>query len=449
MTRLADASWTRAQQRDPDKAYNPVTIAELKALAPGFDWDAFLGSSGLPKIERTIVTMNTAFPKYGTVFASTPLPILKAWFAFRLIDRFSALLSNRFVHAQFEFLSNTLAGQLKQRARWKRAVAFTNDVLGQSVGRAYVARYFPPTAKVKIDAMVAEIRKAMEKRITKLNWMSDATKQKALEKLSQFTVKIGYPAKWRDYRTYKISPTDLVGNRLRAIAFRWHRQVARLFQPVDHEEWDVTPQTVSAYYFAANNEMIFTAAILQPPFFDPDADPAINYGGIGGAIGHEISHGFDDQGRKFNGKGILTDWWTVQDSDRFKTQAARLGAQYFAFEPLPGAHVNGDLTMGENIGDMGGLSLALDAYRASLKGHPAPVIDGFTGDQRVFLGWAQIYRQKLNDDILRQRVVADPHSPPQYRVNGTIRNIDGWYSAFDIKPGDPLYIAPENRVRIW
>ncbi len=448
-TSLAEAAWTRAQQRDADKTYNPVSMPELKALGPDFDWDAFLGSSGLPQIERAIATTNTAFPRYTTVFASAPLPLLKAWFAFRLIDRYSWLFSKRFVDAQFDFRSKTLDGQPEQSARWKLAVAFTNDVLGQSVGRVYVARYFPPNAKAKIDALVAEIHKAMQARIMKLDWMSDATKQKALEKLSQITVKIGYPAKWLDYSAYKVSPTDLFGNRLRANAFRWHREVARLFQPVDHAEWDVTPQTVNAYYFPANNEIVFTAAILQPPFFDPDADAAINYGGIGGSIGHEISHGFDDHGRKFNGKGILTDWWTTEDASRFNEQAARLGAQYSAFEPLPGAHVNGTLTMGENIGDMGGLSLALDAYQGSLKSQPAPIVDGFTGDQRVFLGWAQIYRQKLRDDILRQRIVAAPHSPPQYRVNGTIRNIDGWYSAFDIKPTDPLYIAPEKRVRIW
>lgn len=448
-TSLAEASWTRAQQRDPHKTYNPVSMAGLKTLGPEFDWDAFLDSSGLPRIDRAIVPTNTAFPRYTSVLASTPLPQLKAWFAFRLIDRYGWLLSRRFVDAQFAFHGKTLGGQTDMGPRWRRAVAFTNDVLGQSVGRAYVARYFPPAAKNKIDALVVEIRRAMDARIHKLDWMSDATKQKALEKLSQMSVKIGYPAKWRDYTAYQPSPNDLMGNRLRGNVFRWQRQIAQLSRRVDHDEWERLPQTVNAYYFPANNEMVFTAALLQPPFFDPDADPAINYGGIGASIGHEISHAFDDRGRNFNGKGILADWWTAEDAGRFKAQATRLGGQYSAFEPLPGAHVNGALTMGENIADMGGLSLALDAYRASLKGRSAPIIDGLTGDQRVFLGFSQIYRQKLSDDLLRQRLVAAPHPPPQVRVNGTVRNIDGWYSAFGIKPTDPLYIAPEHRVRIW
>jgi len=448
-TRLAEASWTRAQLRDSDKTYHPVTMAELKALGSDFEWDAFLSASGLPKINRAIVTSDTAIPKYTSAFASTPLPVLRAWFAFRLTDRYAWLLSRRFADAQFAFMGKQLGGMTAPVARWRRAVAFTNDVLGQSVGRVYVARYFPPAAKTKIDAMVADIRKAMQSRIERLDWMSDATKQKALEKLSRITAKIGYPAKWRDYDALHLSPTDLMGNRLRANAVRWQRQVGLLSKPVDHDEWNVLPQTVNAYYFPANNEMIFTAANLQPPFFDPKADPAVNYGAIGGSIGHEISHAFDDHGRKFDGKGILTDWWTAEDAGRFEAQAARLGAQYSAFEPLPGIRVNGALTMGENIGDMGGLSLALDAYHASLNGQPAPVIDGFTGDQRVFLGWAQIYRQKMRDAALRQRLVAAPHPPSEVRVNGTVRNIDGWYSAFNIKPGDPLYIAPENRAHIW
>jgi putative endopeptidase len=448
-TSLAEASWTRAQLRDSDKSYHPASMDELKQLAPDFDWDAFLAASGLSGIDRVILTSDTAFPKYSSAFASLPLPALRAWFAFKLADRYAMLLSRRFVDAQFEFRGKQLNGQPELGPRWRRAAGLTNDVLGQAVGRAYVARYFPPVAKAQIDAMVAEIRKAMEARIRTLDWMSDTTKQKALEKLSRITAKIGYPAKWQSYDALALSPTDLMGNRLRANQFRWRRQVARLSQAVDHDEWNVLPQTVNAYYFPAGNEIIFTAAILQPPYFDPEADPAVNYGGVGASIGHEISHAFDDHGRKFDGKGTLTDWWTPEDASRFEAQAARLGAQYSGFEPLPGLHVNGALSMGENIGDLGGLSLALDAYRASLKGQPAPVIDGFTGEQRLFLGWAQFYRQKLRDDLLRQRLVGAPHPPPAVRVNGTIRNVDGWYSAFAIKPGDPLYIAPENRARIW
>jgi len=448
-TKLADASWTRAQRRDRDKTYNPVSLAELKALAPGFDWSAFLAASELPRLDRFIVTTNTAFPTYAQIFNDTPLPTLKAWLAFHAADNAAPLLSKRFADASFEFRQKELAGQPEQQPRWKRGVAFVNDVLGESVGRVYVARYFPPAAKAKMDALVGDIRAVLKARIEKLDWMTPPTKVKALEKLSKFTVKIGYPAKWRDYGALQINATDLLGDQRRANAFEWRREVARLFKPVDHAEWGMTPQTVNAYYNYANNEIVFPAAILQAPFFDPAADPAINYGGIGGVIGHEISHGFDDQGRKSNGDGVLTDWWTTDDADRFKVRAARLGAQYSAFEPLPGAHVVGDLTMGENIGDMGGLSLALDAYHASLKGAPAPVIDGFTGDQRVFLGWAQVWRQKQRDDALRRQVVSDPHSPARYRVNGTIRNISGWYDAFGVKPGDAMYVAPAERVHIW
>ncbi len=439
----------RAQRRDRDKTYNPVTLAELKTLAPGFDWDAFLKASELPRLDRFIVTTNTAFPAFARIFNETPLDTLKAWLAFHAADTDAPLLSRRFADASFEFHQKELAGQPEQQPRWKRGVAFVNDVLGEAVGRVYVARYFPPAAKAKMDALVNDIRTALHARIEKLDWMTPPTKVKALEKLSKFTVKIGYPAKWRDYGAYDVSAADLVGDRRRADAFEWRREVARLFKPVDHAEWGMTPQTVNAYYNYANNEIVFPAAILQPPFFDPDADAAINYGGIGGVIGHEISHGFDDQGRKSNGDGVLTDWWTADDAERFKVQAARLGAQYSAFEPLPGAHVIGDLTMGENIGDMGGVSLALDAYHASLKGAPAPVIDGFTGDQRVFLGWAQVWRQRQRDDALRQQITSNPHSPAQYRVNGTIRNVAGWYDAFGIKPGDSMYVAPDLRVHIW
>jgi putative endopeptidase len=446
-SRLAQVAWTRAERRDRDKTYNPVTRAQLQELAPDFDWDAFLKSGGLQSTNRFIAITNTALPKYAQIYAATPLSTLQAWFAFRLADQAAPYLSQRFVDANFEFRSKTLAGQPEQRARWKRAVAFVDDALGESVGRIYVARYFTPQAKASMDALVANLRIALKARIENLDWMAPETKAKALEKLAEFTVKIGYPGKWRDYGSYAVGP-DLLANQRGADAFEWRREVVRLNKPVDRAEWGMTPQTVNAYYRYTNNEVVFPAAILQPPFFDPDADPAVNYGGIGAVIGHEISHGFDDQGRKSDGAGVLTDWWTTADADKFKVQAAKLGAQYSAFEPLPGAHVNGDLTMGENIGDMGGLSLALDAYHASLQGQPAPVIGGFTGDQRVFLSWAQVWRQKQRDEALRQQVVVDPHSPARYRVNGTIRNINGWYRAFDIKPGDPLYVAPEDRVHI-
>ena len=449
-TKIAEASWTRAERRNRDKTYNPMTRAELTAYTPGFDWDAYLAQTELPKgVDRFILTTNTAFPKFAKAYAETDIETLKAWQAFKLVDGAAPMLSKRFVDANFEFRAKTLGGQPEQRPRWKRGVAFTNGMVGESVGRIYVARYFPPESKAKMIDLVADIRTAMKIRIENLPWMSPETKVKALDKLAKFTVKIGYPDEWRDYSGLEIKPGDLYGNATRAGAFEWRRDVARLFQPVDKKEWGMTPQTVNAYYNSVNNEIVFPAAILQAPFFDPTADDAINYGGIGGVIGHEISHGFDDQGRKSNGDGVLADWWTAEDAAKFKAQADRLGAQYGAFEPLPGAKVQGALTMGENIGDLGGLSLAYDAYLISLKGKPAPVLDGVTGQQRVFYGWAQVWRAKIRDEALRQQVVTDPHSPAYYRVNGTIRNIDAWYEAFGIKEGDKLYVKPEDRVRIW
>jgi putative endopeptidase len=448
-TRLAQDTWTRAERRDRDKTYNPMTVAELNTAMPGFDWNRYLAQSELSKVWHVVVTTNTSFPKFARIYSETSLDTLKAWQAFHVADGAAPYLSKRFVDASFEFRNKTLGGQPEQRPRWKRAVAFVDRTIGESAGRIYVARYFPPEAKAKMDALVTDIQTALKARIQRLDWMGANTKTRALEKLSRFTVKIGYPSKWRDYSLLTFSKSDLYGNMIRAAAYEWRRDVARLDQPVDKTEWGMTPQTVNAYYMATNNEIVFPAAILQPPFFDPDADPAVNYGGIGGVIGHEISHGFDDQGRKSDGDGVLREWWTADDAAKFKTQAARLGAQYSAFEPLPGAHVNGDLTMGENIGDMGGASLALDAYHASLRGRPAPIIEGLTGDQRVFLGWAQVWRQKIRDETLRQGLVSDPHSPARYRVNGVLRNVDGWYSAFQVKPGDALYVAPADRVRIW
>jgi len=448
-TAMAEGHWTRAESRDRDKTYNPMTVAELTTATPGFAWNRYLTQSGIANVQRIVVTAITSFPKFAKVYTDTPLDTLKAWQAFHVADGAAPYLSKRFVDASFQFRNRTLAGQPEQRPRWKRAVAFVDGTIGESVGRVYVARYFPPDAKAKMDALVADIHTALEARIQRLDWMDAGTKARALEKLSKFTVKIGYPVKWRDYGPLTLSSRDLYGNYLRAAAYEWNRDAARLDKPVDKTEWGMTPQTVNAYYMATNNEIVFPAAILQPPFFDPDADPAINYGGIGGVIGHEISHGFDDQGRKSDGNGVLRDWWTADDATKFKLQAVKLGAQYSGYEPISGAHVNGDLTMGENIGDMGGVSLALDAYHASLRGKPAPVIEGLTGDQRVFLGWAQVWREKIRDEALRQRLVSDPHSPARFRVNGVIRNVDGWYSAFQVQPGDALYVAPADRVRIW
>jgi putative endopeptidase len=448
-TQLAGASWSRIERRDRDKTYNPVDLKGLQALTPGFDWNRYLAQTELPKTDRFIVTTNTAFPKFAKIYADTPLETLKAWQAFHVTDEAAPLLSKRFVDASFAFRNKTLAGQPEQQARWKRAVNFVDRTMGESVGRVYVARYFPPESKAKMDGLVVDIQSALKARIQKLDWMSPETRTKALEKLSKFTVKIGYPVKWRDYSALVVKADDLYGDEMRSGAFEYRREVKRLNGPVDKTEWGMTPQTVNAYYNSVNNEIVFPAAILQPPFFDPDADMAINFGGIGGVIGHETSHGFDDQGRKSDGDGVLRDWWTAEDGAKFVAQAKRLGDQYSSFEPLPGAHVQGGLTMGENIGDMGGLSLAVDAYHDYLKGQPSPIIDGFTGDQRIFLGWAQVWREKIRDETLRQRLVVDPHSPAYFRVNGTIRNVDAWYGAYDVKPGDKLYVAPDQRVRIW
>jgi len=448
-TRMAEASWDRVQRRDRDKTYNPMTISELETYAPGFDFQRYLAARDLGEVPRVIVSDNTAFPKKAAIFAQTPIETLRAWEAFGIVDSAAPLLPDRFVQARFEFRNKVLAGQPEIQPRWKRAVAATDDVLGEAVGQIYVARYFTPEAKAKMLDLVGNIKAALAVRIQKLDWMTPATKDAALKKLSQITVKIAYPDTFRDYSALTIKDGDLYGDVVRARQFEYNRDLARLNKPVDRTEWGMTPQTVNAYYNPTMNEIVFPAAILQPPFFDPGADPAINYGGIGGVIGHEISHGFDDQGRKSDGTGRLRDWWTADDAAKFQEKTTRLGAQYSSFELLPGEHINGALTMGENIGDMGGINLGLEAYHASLKGKPAPVIDGLTGDQRVFLGWAQVWRGKQRDEALRQQLHTDPHSPAEARVNAVVRNVDAWYAAFDVQPGDKLYVAPADRVHIW
>ena len=448
-THIAKVSWSRTQSRDMDKIYNPMGLAELNTYAPAMHWDAFFDAATLGKPERMIVTTNTAFPLVADIYKTTPVSTLQAWQAFHFADHAAPLLSKRFTEAHFQFHARTLAGQPEQRPRWKRGVDFVNRLLGEAVGKVYVQQYFPAESKQMMAALVANIRKAMQLRIDKLDWMSPETKVQAQQKLAKFNVKIAYPNTWRDYSALDMKAEDLFGNNQRSQAFEWQRQAMRVGKNVDKTEWGMTPQTVNAYYHPMLNEIVFPAAILQPPFFDPAADVAINYGGIGGVIGHEISHGFDDQGRKSDGDGVLRNWWTAEDASKFQVQADRLGKQYSAFEPLPGAKVNGQLTMGENIGDLGGLNVALEAYRISLNGKPAAHIDGTTGEQRVFLGWSQVWRSKARDEALRQQLVSDPHSPPYYRVNGIVRNVDAWYEAFGVKPEEKLYIAPAERVRIW
>jgi len=448
-TEIARASWTRAEQRDDNKMYNPYEVSQLAALAPGFDWPAFMAGAGLTKATRVVAQENTAFPKIAAIFAKTPLETLKAWQAFTVADQAAPYLSKPFVDARFDFRGKVLTGQQAQRPRWKRGVQLVDTQIGEALGKVYVQAYFPPESKAKMLALVGDIRTAMKGRIEQLDWMSPATKAKALEKLAAFTVKIGYPDKWRDYSALTVKDGDLYGNFNRASTFDWDYRVARLGGPVDRAEWGMTPSTINAYYNPTGNEIVFPAAILQPPFFDPQGDMAVNYGAIGGVIGHETTHGFDDQGRHFDGTGRLVDWWTPEDAAKFEAQTVKLGKQYGAFEVLPGAKINGDLTMGENIADLGGLLLALDAYHASLHGRPAPIVDGLTGDQRVFLGWAQVWRGKTRDDALRQQLVSDPHSPERARVDVPMRNVDAFYAAFGVKPGDPMYVAPADRVRIW
>ncbi|HEY1960783.1 MAG TPA: M13-type metalloendopeptidase [Rhizomicrobium sp.] len=460
-TEIAQASWTKEQQRDPVATYNPVNIAQLEKLAPGFAWKAFLANADLSKVSRLIVAEKSAFPKLAAIYAKTPVETLRAWTAFHIADNAAPYLSKNFAAAYFDMREKTLAGQQQQKVRWKRAVFAvsggdfevgdrfgTFGTMGFGVGQLYTAKYFPPEAKAKIEALVGNLKTAYHARIAKLEWMGPATKKEALRKLDTYNIKVGYPDHPRDYSKLVIADDDLVGDVRRAGAADWAFYSGRLFGPVDRSDWGMTPQTNDAYN-GSLRDIVFPAAILQAPMFDANADPAINYGAIGGVIGHEMTHGFDDEGRKIDASGALRDWWTKEDAAKFEARTKRLGAQYSQFQPLPGVHVKGGLTMGENIADLGGLTLALDAYHASLNGKPAPVIGGLTGDQRVFLGWAQAWRGKVTDDFVKRQVASDPHSPRQFRVNGVVHNIDAWYGAFDVKPGEKLYVSPTERVHIW
>ena len=448
-TKIAEASWTRAERRDRDKTYNPMKPSELPAYAPGFDWGVYFDAAGFGKADRVVLTTNTAYPKIAKIFADTPVETLQAWEAFRVADETAPYLSKRFVDAHFAFRGTTLSGAKENRPRWKRGVSLVDGSLGEVVGKQYVAQYFPADSKAKMDDLVKQLRVALRHRIENLTWMSPETKTKALYKLDKFGVKIGYPTKWRDYSALTVDPTDLVGNVRRASRFEWNYNHDKLDKVVDREEWGMTPQTVNAYYNPVQNEIVFPAAILQAPFFNPKADMAINFGGIGGVIGHEMTHGFDDQGRKSDGDGKLVDWWQPSDAAKFDAQAKKYGAQYDTYEVAPNVHVKGAQTMGENIADLGGVLIGLDAYHAWLKGKLAPVVDGFTGDQRVMLGWAQVWRQKARPDALMQQATSDVHSPARFRVDGPLRNVDAWYDAWGVKPGDKLYLKPEDRVKIW
>jgi putative endopeptidase len=460
-TKIADASWTKVQERDPNAMYQPMTVAELEKFAPGFAWKRLFTGLNVGSVPMIVVGDKTAVPKLAAVFAATPLDTLKAWQAFHVVDSAAPFLAKPFADAWYDMHDKTLSGQAQQRVRWKRAVTAVGGTdfgagggfgvfgtMGFGVGQLYTAKYFGPEAKAKIEALVHNLLAAYHARLEKLDWMSPTTKAEAIKKLETYTIKVGYPDNPRDYSRLVITDDDLVGDVRRAAAGDWAFYVGRFNGPVDRTDWGMTPQTNDAYN-GTLRDIVFPAGILQAPMFDANADPAINYGAIGGVIGHELTHGFDDEGRQIDAAGTLRDWWTKDDAAKFEARAKALGAQYSSFEPLPGVHVNGNLTMGENIADLGGLTLALDAYHASLGGKPAPVVGGLTGDQRVFLGWAQVWRGKVTDSYVKKQVVSDPHSPRQFRVNGVVHNIDAWYAAFDVKPGEKLYVAPKDRVHIW
>jgi putative endopeptidase len=448
-TAVAKAQWANEKRRDVDATYNPRTKKQLLAYAPGFPWQAYLDAASVGGRQDLIVSELTAVKDLADLFNRTPLRTLKAYLTFHYLSDHAPYLPKRFDEARFAFYGQTLRGQPQERERWKRAVDEVDGALGEQVGQLYVARYFPPESKARMQELVANLRAALSERIDTLDWMTPETKSRAHEKLATFTPKIGYPDVWKDYSALEVRRDDLMGNARRAAEWHWQYQVARLDQPVDRAEWQMTPQQINAYYNPLNNEIVFPAAILQPPFFDPNADAAVNYGAIGAVIGHEIGHGFDDQGRKFGPDGALKDWWTQKDADVFNGRVTKLVKQFSGFEALPGLKVNGANTVGENIGDLGGLNMAYHAYRLYLKGRPAPVIGGLTGDQRFFLSWAQVWRAKYREGQLRELVMSDVHSPPYFRVNGPLPNINAWYTAFDVHPGDKLYIKPEDRVAIW
>jgi putative endopeptidase len=448
-TAASKVQWPIEKRRDVEAIYNPRSKEQLLAFAPGFPWQAFFEPQQLGTREDLVLGELSAIRDMAELFGRTPVPTLRAFLTFHYLSSHAAYLPKRFDEARFAFYGQTMRGQPKQRERWKRAVDAVDGALGESVGRLYVAQYFPPESKAKMQQLVADLRTALGERIDALDWMTPQTKSHAHEKLAMFTPKIGYPDRWKDYSSLVIRRDDLIGNVRRAAEWEWNYQVARLDKPVDRAEWQMTPQTINAYYNPSNNEIVFPAAILQPPFFDPNADAAVNYGAIGAVIGHEMGHGFDDQGRKFGPDGAMQDWWTPQDEKVFKERTTRLIEEFSAFEALPGLKVNGANTIGENIGDLGGLNMAHEAYRISLRGQPAPVLEGLSGDQRFFLAYAQVWRSKYRDGALRELVMSDVHSPDEFRVNGPLPNIDEWYAAFNVQPGDKLYIKPEKRVRIW
>lgn len=448
-TQIAQAHWTREKRGDRDLTYHPKSRAELMAFAPAYPWATTLTALGIAHHDFYVVKEDSAIRELTELFRNTPVATWRAYMTFHYLNGMADILPAAFDDLSFGFYGLVLSGQPQKRERWKRATGALNAALGEAVGRLYVERHFTPEAKAQITALVENLRVAFRARIERLDWMSADTRKAALTKLAAIRVKVGYPDSWRDYSTLEVRAGDPVGNRKRALLWDWKRRIARLGQPTDRDEWGMTPQNVNAYSNSFFNEIVFPAAILQPPYFDPAADPAVNYGGVGGVIGHEMSHAFDDQGSKTDAKGAQRDWWDKADAARFKALTAGLAEQYSRYEVIAGSHVNGEMTLGENIGDLGGLNIALEAYHLALNGQPAPILDGLTGDQRFFLSWAQTYRENIRDEALRANLASDPHSPSVFRVNGIVRNIDAWYDAFGVKPGERLYLAPHDRIHIW
>lgn len=448
-TALASQQMKKEDTRDIVKLYNVYAVKDLKTLMPDFNWTAMLKNAGVDREKKLVVTQVDYTKNLNNLIKNTPIDTWKTYLKWGVINGSAGLLTTALDKQNFEFYGKNLYGTESQQEDWKRAVEMVNGGLGEVVGKVYVKKHFSPEAKERMTQMVKNLLKAYAESIKTLDWMSAATKKEALKKVDNFMIKIGYPDKWRDYSALKIVKNDLYGNATRATEFEYNRNLAKLGKPVDRAEWGMNPQTVNAYYNPSLNEIVFPAAILKPPFFDLNADDAVNYGGIGAVIGHEIGHGFDDQGSAFDGTGTMKNWWTPQDLAAFKKRTSALVEQYNSFKAFPDLNVNGAFTLGENIGDLGGLSIAIKAYKATLNGKEAPVMDGFTGMQRVFLGWGQVWAEKIREEALRSQIAGDPHSPALFRVNGTVRNIPEFYEAFNIKPTDSLYLAPEKRVKIW
>jgi putative endopeptidase len=446
-TDIAKISWPQADLRDLDKLNNPMTLAQLKTYAPQFDWGAYLGEAKVAS-PHMLVADNTAIKAMAALYAKTPLETLKTWEKFKVANDASNYLSKRFVDSKFDY-TKTLSGATQLRPRWRRGIGEVDGRLGELLGKTYVERYFPAQSKAMMEELVGNLKKAAAERIQGNSWMGEATKKAALVKLSKMDVMVGYPDKFRDYSKLEMKPDDLYGNVKRSAAFEWAYAMEDLNKPVDRKKWAMSPATVDAYNGGLENKIVFPAGILQPPFFDPSADAAVNYGSAGAIIGHEIMHGFDDQGRKIDETGAVRDWWTKEDATRFKALTDALDKQYSSYEAAPGIFINGKLTMGENIGDMSGLEVAYSAYKMSLGGKPAPVIDGLTGDQRFFLAFAQAWRGKQREDAIKTQVASDPHSPRRFRIIGPLRNMDEWYQAFGITPDSKFYVPPDQRVRIW